>query len=189
MPGCNRTVTLIIGEADSVQEHRAFGGRWQAAGVMLAEQAIPQSRHDAIAQITQWRRDDPQQCTECRPWAAERHQNSANRRRANVDGSVAKKNKRVESFAKLRRQGLSGQRALQGGKTQTSIRIVSQQPVDAVIAKSAQAIKEDDRKCVIEWFVCGRCRHGGQSNVSIGDMGMKIAARHRSNSGAPITAM
>ena len=160
MPGCNRTVALMIGEADSVQEHCAFGGRWQAAGVMLAEQAIPQSRHDAIAQITQWRRDDPQQCTECRP-----------------------------SVAKLRRHDPSGQLALQGGKSQTSIRIVSQQPVDAVIAKSAQAIKEDDRKCVIEWFVCGRCRHGGQSNVSIGDMGMKIAARHRSNSGAPITAM
>lgn len=126
-----------------IQEHGAFGGGGQAAGVVFAEESVAKARHDSISQISQWPGDDPEQAAEEFPAASQRHQNSADGSGSQVSIAIANENECVETIANCLVQHSFSRRSLQRSESQRVFWITCQQPVHGVITQPAHAIKED----------------------------------------------
>lgn len=132
----------------SIQKHRPLLRRRQTTGFVLPEQAISQSRDDPVSEVPNRPGNDPDQSAKNLPSTAKRHQNPADRCRSGKNFAVPHKHQRVQLVSNLFSYECPCSRSLQRRKSQLMLRIVSQQPVDGVVAEPAHTIKENYRMTV-----------------------------------------
>ena len=143
----------------SIQKHRPFLRRRQAAGFVFAEQAISQPGDDAITKIPNRQGDHPQQPAEYLPATAQSHQNATHRAGSSKNFPLPHKHQRVQIASNFFTEQFRCGRSLQRRETQFVLRIVCQQPVHGVIAKPADSVEENDRMTVsgaANWFCATR---------------------------------
>lgn len=133
-----------ISRKDLVQETRSFIGSRDSTRFVLTKQAVANFGNEAVTQIAQWERDQPQKCTQQPPDSAERHQNTTD---CGGSGEIAvwcMKYECGEILSKVGRNKLLGRRSLQRRELDAMRSVSQKDPVHCVITETAHTVEEEN---------------------------------------------
>lgn len=127
----------------SIQKHRSLGGGRQSTGVIPTEELVAKPRDNAIAEISDWKRNQPQEGSAKPPPAAQRHQDSTHRCGPSESLAVSHEDHRIKAIANIFADNSCRRRSLQGSEPQSVVGISREQPVDRVVAEAAHTVEKD----------------------------------------------